>query len=949
MDLAQHIETINALNIDHDESSALLAQLTTKKMVDSILYVVSDVDEEMIILIEFKQMVALDSIKLYSFENIDTEIDTSPPKQIHIYKINNVNKNFDDIKSMKPTQSIKCSSKKLSKGQSINLKKKAASAIKFKSIRYLAVYIESNQNDTENTHLNGITFKGKPNEHEQNIISIEKKEIESSIDLTMVVKKGQFKNKNKNIVFDETDTDNMHKFINIAKEYNKPILFDGIDSTYLMKPYRDCRNDNMEQKTTTRFDEEIINNMVSLGIATRDECIRASQMTDNYKDPNAVYEKLEELLMDDSKHHQIEDTSQLNCVLLQCTHLNRLIIALKMYNEFIAHNKETDVEKKENILSNKKRKMNDIFNDNYDSVSVVNDFHHLLDFHADQFEQIYNILVEQCNNGIPCTVSNCIMMHRNCRDRNMLRSNDAELNRLYFNQSNINDIINQQLLDTIHCYYAHSFDVGHKLSQEQKQTIEEMVKMDDTHDSKNIDDAEENNLIYDKIVASIYQFISRNMNFNHGNSAKYSTILGNVDDLKYSFGFKFFYWDYYKNNVESVDPAFLDSYDSRQGIHTANDGSLLGDFYVAPKYVHFKTEMLNNDICSLNIVQWNNYVHKANQYLNCHSIKMKRCKEKDTRDAKYADHYYWNTDKYYGMKAGCCMSVEHAVAIMIRCNDDVIQMKLAETYRRNLKHETAESVIKRHSNYANFGRLLRELVSCFGEDNRDALLYHGTSIESQFPSTNAFIKGPCSTTRDYVVAVNFAGKSGMILELHVQIQKYKTGSFSCHYISDFTNEMEIFFIGGIRKFSILSIIKTVGLNYELYVRALARLNRYLFRQEQGHHEENNYKSLSDNYESSCIDQICFRMVVDELHRLYPENKNYFSYKSIPSYVRKLMQYQFFNTKTIKQMSDLFLTGRANNFYYKMFHSLFYYDYGWIKLKLLTTLFPNLREIGLGNH
>ena len=48
--------------------------------------------------------------------------------------------------------------KKLVKGQKINLQK---NSIKFKNTQYLAIYIESNQNDKEKTLINYIGFTGK--------------------------------------------------------------------------------------------------------------------------------------------------------------------------------------------------------------------------------------------------------------------------------------------------------------------------------------------------------------------------------------------------------------------------------------------------------------------------------------------------------------------------------------------------------------------------------------------------------------------------------------------------------------------------------------------------------------------------------------------------------------------------------------------------------------------
>eukprot|EP01084_Bolivina_argentea_P270152 459307_1 len=66
--------------------------------------------------------------------------------------------------SMKPDRNVCCSIKKLQKGQKINLQKSAKNAIKFKKIQYVAIYISSNQHDTEQTLVNFISFIGIVND-----------------------------------------------------------------------------------------------------------------------------------------------------------------------------------------------------------------------------------------------------------------------------------------------------------------------------------------------------------------------------------------------------------------------------------------------------------------------------------------------------------------------------------------------------------------------------------------------------------------------------------------------------------------------------------------------------------------------------------------------------------------------------------------------------------------
>eukprot|EP01084_Bolivina_argentea_P261820 442610_1 len=156
------VETVNILNIDTALSKLSAEQFISTTNPNYDKYIVSDVDEELLILIEFNQPIDLDSIKIHTLEHKHDDLDMSNPKEIHIYKIKNMNITFDDIKTMKPDKSV--SIKTSSKVKNINLKKNAKNAIKFKTIKYVAIYVSSNQNDTEVTYFNAIIFKGKDKE-----------------------------------------------------------------------------------------------------------------------------------------------------------------------------------------------------------------------------------------------------------------------------------------------------------------------------------------------------------------------------------------------------------------------------------------------------------------------------------------------------------------------------------------------------------------------------------------------------------------------------------------------------------------------------------------------------------------------------------------------------------------------------------------------------------------
>eukprot|EP01083_Nonionella_stella_P271735 921033_1 len=154
------IDTVCILNMDKDVSTISARDLINLDHVKKESFIVSSADHELLILISFNNVINLKSVKLHSFNhNIDDD-DVSCPKQVHVYKIQTLNVNFEDLSSMQPDKTVTCNAKKLCQnGQVIHLQKSSKNAVKFKQIKYLAIYIDSNQNDTETTVLNAISLK----------------------------------------------------------------------------------------------------------------------------------------------------------------------------------------------------------------------------------------------------------------------------------------------------------------------------------------------------------------------------------------------------------------------------------------------------------------------------------------------------------------------------------------------------------------------------------------------------------------------------------------------------------------------------------------------------------------------------------------------------------------------------------------------------------------------
>ena len=95
--------------------------------------------------------------------------------------------------------------------------------------------------------------------------------------------------------------------------------------------------------------------------------------------------------------------------------------------------------------------------------------------------------------------------------------------------------------------------------------------------------------------------------------------------------------------------------------------------------------------------------------------------------------------RLYGIPICVTVPIIHLVALLFYCNLSFHQNQLTATYRRIYWNETDKSLKRRHAEFYWWGRLLRELVECFGTSMQFApqsKFYHGISSEMLFESTS---------------------------------------------------------------------------------------------------------------------------------------------------------------------------------------------------------------------
>eukprot|EP01084_Bolivina_argentea_P114012 203083_1 len=847
---SSNIKSFIVLNTDKALSTVSSTHLPFIECITSSKYVVSDADEELLILVEFKSEISLHSFKIYAFpqDNNEKLEDASAPKDVHVYKMKNVNINFDDIKSLKADKSIVCSTKKLTKGQTISLKR---NTIKFNKVQYLAIYISSNQKNAETTYINGITFNGNINEF---------------VDKKLLINDNKISNEPQNFqeyIFDATNKQNNIKLIHLSHKLNEVNIDQyKIDSKYLFK---------------------------ASSIST---------------EPNN------------------------KCALQNCMNLRRIAHVFDQYNKYHIQQQE---DMKQNEHGN--IHIDNIYENNYNNHNLLNDYNHLLSHHEHEFDDIHNMLIWNDNKKISCDLSTCVMMRRNQRNRESLIGNSAKLRELYFND----DMVKQQLLDRLHCYYAHTFDMGYRISN----TVKEHLLNEEL---KNVDDIE--NTLYDPNVTQISQYITNTITNNrtkdferlNGENNKFT-----LNPNEYVFGYRFFYWKYYRNSKNMWDDA--DAIRGRtENRVEPNPGSSVGDWYIDKKYDNFKDEMLNNKICKIDEIQWSNLMDQA----NCHIL------------TQYAKHHVCTlktTANCYEFKIGQNIHQNHLLAIMLYCNYTLLQSKFTETFRK-LKGETNEELKDRHRNFYFWSRYLRECIECFGmketlsNTRNDRLgvvefllnlvektVYHGVNKHFIFAAISALIKGPLSTTTSFAVALNFASNQGLVLEMDMKdFYRWKDANtdstvsaaacFDCRYVSAFTNESEILFVGGYAQFDFKSILTPLGHNYGKYLKGIKQMCCNMATVAD--YDILNFPKTSEEK------QMVFRLLSHELFKHVPNHPIANEWVGCPDYIKTILSN---HVNSIKQI--VFRNLSIDN---EVIDYLFKYDYGWINIPLITTLFPNTELI-----
>eukprot|EP01084_Bolivina_argentea_P175372 303713_1 len=508
---------------------------------------------------------------------------------------------------------------------------------------------------------------------------------------------------------------------------------------------------------------------------------------------------------------------------------------------------------------------------------TLNHFIHLLqEHHYDgHFEHIYRKLS-------PCVLTQCEIFNRNNRNRACV-------------QQETNNSAARQIMDKMHCYFHHCYDIGHRLSMKEKKILNEMVSKIDPESELpvNIEIIRMNQMLQSK--RDKYRETYQNQTLNHRINTKYSQFTFHTEhkqtepvnnrnvEKQFSFGYIFKYGED----------------DDMHQYHNNNDLLCIEK----PKYGSFQEEITCNKIATLTMQQFKNEYEKAEIHFNSNF-----CKENYRPFTMKSNHETQNVH----------IQIHHILSLLIYCNYTNLQYTFSKTYREKNGVE--------HVNFYHFGLNLKICTGRFGtriQDGQFSRFFHGIGQKLLFPQyieqSGVYINCPLSTTSSFCVAINFANNNqGLVIEFsngnsrkHIASTKY----FSVSWLSDFGNESEFLFIQNNDSLKIRNIVDLVkGIEYKLILQALNDLNN----------------ALTDKQRAT-IDESIQSLIVSLL--------KYKSLKSLSEYGKYICSSYF---KDLSWMNIYYPSFKAK--YRQIFQVLFHVNFEWINLGTVYSIFPNCRLI-----
>eukprot|EP01084_Bolivina_argentea_P253655 426188_1 len=371
-------------------------------------------------------------------------------------------------------------------------------------------------------------------------------------------------------------------------------------------------------------------------------------------------------------------------------------------------------------------------NDNKDDLLVehlqkypnfIAHYHHLLECHLnedsisiDETNHNFEYMFQQMMiNDVLCVYSadKCPIYLRNNRvrehEQNKVKSDDILC--VYID-----------LLDTMHCYFMHSFDVGYRIKcddsvyQEQNETLNEDIQFDDLQMktlksflSKKRETLNNMNTIVGVNRIKTHKFctdigIEPTVNLKNNDEMKHSSnhdeikhVQSSTDKIYQNYGFDKMNYDRY---------SFGQRYDYWKH-QTAQ--------YIKVKYCSLKAELVNNLVFSIDMKAFDETLKKCVLLLK-HSTKIKSIQSSE--------------GAYFGIVTGQSLQTKNILALKLYTDHDTLSYNFSGTWRMRSDDVSFGQVHQKNREFWNWSKILVETVNCYGTEihmSKIKIFYHGVN------------------------------------------------------------------------------------------------------------------------------------------------------------------------------------------------------------------------------
>eukprot|EP01084_Bolivina_argentea_P088154 159165_1 len=525
------------------------------------------------------------------------------------------------------------------------------------------------------------------------------------------------------------------------------------------------------------------------------------------------------------------------------------------------------------------------FMDKFGFVDFLNEFNDHLEkerVNAFYLESVYNKLIEKLNNN-KCVVATCRCILRNSRDKSLWNSTNNK-------SQDQNAMMYESVLDNVHVHLFHTNDMGYRLFRKETEQLlcdtdgelkqqelvkkkymkyNESIKANVKHDKfatilttqlfrdsftqylRSTTAAADSGIInkfnhwlyeqeYDtdalkfdfKYIDEYSSNIRNQMYKEQWNAALKFMDCNDPKEVLYSFGYRFYYWEFFKNNENERNVIRIKGYktkadEKRKWYDKGNKGYKCKQWYIPEKYENIKQEILGNKLFCLSTYEFNVAMAKANNYIDVHLVKQMR--------SPSPDHLHFN------IRPGTRLKISNLLSVFLYTDFSDLSKEFSTTFRKLQSYESLSSVKIRNAEFAQWARILRETVEYYGQDGYSEYFdgkrgrkrfrtlkgpfYSGMQVIMAIPEFNIRLYGPTSTSRQIEVAERFKGDSGIIMQFNNVGERASIELFGldCSWLSNYNGEDEVLFFGGLRRIKIETlIVARVGevLNYKRFFKAL---------------------------------------------------------------------------------------------------------------------------------